>query len=126
LSLRAIEPDFINSCRTATGQNVAFVNLNGALDINKPEKQAFIAPKKGFQNRVMHQLKIAIGGKSNRRTAPPAFDRCVPGIMGKKNGARRLRFFQTDPNQANFLCRTRCGWAAASPKRFLRSASYSV
>jgi hypothetical protein len=33
------------------------VNLNGALDINKPEKQAFIAPKRGFQNNVMHQLK---------------------------------------------------------------------
>jgi len=63
LSLRAIEPDFINSCRTATGQNVAFMNLNGALDINKPEKQAFIAPKKGFQNRVMHQLKNRYQGQ---------------------------------------------------------------
>ncbi|MNT44026.1 Methyl-accepting chemotaxis protein McpS [compost metagenome] len=27
---------------------------------------------------------------------------------------------------ASFLWRTRCGWEAASPRRFLRSASYSV
>jgi hypothetical protein len=56
LFLTEIEPDFINSCRTATGQNVAFVNLNGALDINKPKKQAFIAPEKGFQHSVTHQF----------------------------------------------------------------------
>jgi hypothetical protein len=59
--LNEIEPDFINSCRTATGQNVAFVNLNGALDINKPRKRGFFALKKGFKSPVMHQQKIAIG-----------------------------------------------------------------
>ncbi|WP_223817909.1 hypothetical protein, partial [Pseudomonas veronii] len=53
--MNEIEPDFINSCRTATGQNVAFVNLNGALDINKPRKRGFFALKKGFQSPVMHQ-----------------------------------------------------------------------
>jgi hypothetical protein len=33
LFLNEIEPDFNNSCRTVTAQNVAFMNLNGALDI---------------------------------------------------------------------------------------------
>jgi hypothetical protein len=55
LFLNEIEPDFINSCRTATGQNVAFVNLNGALDINKPRKKGFIALKRGLARQAMHQ-----------------------------------------------------------------------
>jgi hypothetical protein len=65
LFLNEIEPDFINSCRTATGQNVAFVNLNGALDINKPRKQGFIALKRGLPRQVMHQQ-----GNSYREQAP--------------------------------------------------------
>ena len=45
----------------------------------------------------------------------------------KKKRSPKAPLFQTaNPNQASFLWRTRCGWAAASPRRFLRSASYSV
>src|SRR5471032_598017 len=44
----------------------------------------------------------------------------------KKRSPKAPLFQTTNPNQASFLCRTRCGWAAASPRRFLRSASYSV
>ncbi|BAQ77001.1 pentatricopeptide repeat-containing protein [Pseudomonas sp. Os17] len=35
--------DFINSTRTATAQNVADMNLNGALDINDDDFQGFCA-----------------------------------------------------------------------------------
>jgi hypothetical protein len=37
-----------NGVRTAIEQNVAFMKLNGAQDINKPHFQAGFAPKKGF------------------------------------------------------------------------------
>ncbi|APC22390.1 hypothetical protein BME99_27215 [Pseudomonas protegens] len=36
--------DFINSIRTATAQNVADMNLNGAININSPVLQVFYAP----------------------------------------------------------------------------------
>ncbi|WP_157838091.1 hypothetical protein [Pseudomonas sp. PH1b] len=35
--------DFINSTRTATAQNVADMNLNGAININSPVLQVFYA-----------------------------------------------------------------------------------
>ncbi|WOE78785.1 hypothetical protein RZO07_26430 [Pseudomonas protegens] len=37
-------PDFINSDRTATAQNVADLNLNGAINIISDDFQAFCAP----------------------------------------------------------------------------------
>jgi hypothetical protein len=66
LFLNEIAPDFINSLRTATGQNVAFVNLNGAFDINKPRKLGFIALKRGLPRQAMHQQ-----GNSYRGSSPP-------------------------------------------------------
>jgi hypothetical protein len=79
--LTEIEPDFINSFRTATGQNVAFVNLNGAFYINVSSFRGFYAPFQGFKsNRTHHQ------------------------IPGKKKRSPKAPLFQTtSPDQASFL-----------------------
>jgi hypothetical protein len=40
--------------RTAIEQNVAFMKLNGAQDINNPHFSTISAPKKGFRILVSH------------------------------------------------------------------------
>ncbi|MBP5075665.1 hypothetical protein HUS84_17015 [Pseudomonas chlororaphis] len=68
-----------------TEQNVAVMNLNGAIDINFSPFSAFNAPFR----------------RSESQETPHVGE---PEKQAKKNGARRLRFFQaTDPNQASFL-----------------------
>ncbi|CAI8919945.1 hypothetical protein EMIT0215P_40237 [Pseudomonas serboccidentalis] len=125
-----------NELRTATAQNVAVMKLNGAQDINQDSFLGFFAPEWGAQTWLMHQQlhRYREQAHSYRGThyncrSEPAREGCDSMVLknrAKKTEPEGSALYATNPNQASFLWRTRCGWAAASPRRFLRSASYSV
>jgi hypothetical protein len=85
--------DFINSNRTATAQNVAVMNLNGALNINGDDFHRVCAPDWWDfppESHAFGEAEKWIAGKP----APTEMSLPVGRKEGKKNGARRLRSVQ--------------------------------
>ncbi|QZI71555.1 hypothetical protein K5F93_04435 [Pseudomonas protegens] len=82
--------DFINSTRTATAQNVADMNLNGALDINDDDFQGFCA--RIWWHKLLGPHVFGESQKTLRRSADAYHNGSIFVVAGlpanKKNGAR--------------------------------------
>jgi hypothetical protein len=138
LSLEAFEPDFNKRLCTGTAQNVAFVKLNGAQDINKTDFW-LILHLNGDSNPVhaptVHRYRWQASSHSGEhcpdipKTVGASLRdefASVPEKTRQKNGARRLRFSCHRPESGQFLVPYPVRLGSGFAQAFLRSASYSV